>query len=163
MPLNIQLLTVRYAQSKTEINERKSIEYCALSNRVEAGITEQSPSRAAQNDRVLRAACGTPSRDAKRKSQRRNNFDGHRAQTARTKLKNPRAPNHFAPRVPNDQRKTRVSTLPTCCSKPRGRVLRITAFPAETPEDEHSRESARTVVSSKLRVECPDPEALVNG
>src|SRR5436190_10075124 len=65
-------LCVTHDLKRIEINERKSIEYCALSNRLEAGITEQSPSRTAQNDWVLRAACGTPSHDAKRKSQRRN-------------------------------------------------------------------------------------------
>jgi hypothetical protein len=103
--------------AKTEINERKPIEYCARSNRVDAGIFEQSPSRAAQNDGVLHAECGTPTHGAKRKSQRRNNFHGYLAPTPRAKLKKPRAPHHCAPRAPNHTRKTpggsvRLTPLP---------------------------------------------------
>jgi len=47
------------------------------------------------------------------------------------KLKNPRAPNHFAPRVPNHQRKTRDCASLTCCSKSQWGVLSSTAIPAE--------------------------------
>jgi hypothetical protein len=84
---------------RTEINEHKSIEYCTPSDRVEAGIIEQFPSRAAQNDRVSHAACGTPPRSAERNSHGRNNFALSKRKLAQAKLKNPRAPNHFAPRL----------------------------------------------------------------
>jgi hypothetical protein len=107
-----------HAIQKTGINERKPIEYCPLSNRVETAITEQSPSCAAQNHRVVHAECGTPPHDTKRKAHGRNNFEFTERRTPRAKLKNPRAPNHFAPRVPNQQRKT------TCCSKPVWGIVR---------------------------------------
>jgi hypothetical protein len=58
---------MRRPRSKTEINEHKPIEYRPRSKHVEAEIIEQSPSRAAQKDRVLHAQRGTPPRDANRK------------------------------------------------------------------------------------------------
>ena len=59
----------------SSINERKPIEYCVQPIRIDARITEQSRSRAAQNDRVSHANCGTPPPGAKCKSHWRNNFD----------------------------------------------------------------------------------------
>ena len=109
---------------KTDINERKPVEYCPRSNRVEAGITEYSLSRAAQNDRVLLARRRVPPHDAKRSSRVRNKFDGEQRRPAQAKLKNPRAPNHFAPRARNHTRKIRDSASLTCCSKPRGGIVR---------------------------------------
>jgi hypothetical protein len=65
-------------------------------NRVEPGITDQPPPHDAQNEGVSLAACGTPSHDAKPKPHGSNNFDDHRAQTARAKFKNRQPLNHFA-------------------------------------------------------------------
>jgi hypothetical protein len=117
--LNIHLPTLRYKPSKTEINQRKSIEYCAQSNRIEAGIVEQSLSRAAQNDGVLHAECGTPERRAIRKSQHHSNFHAYRAQAPRAKLKNRRAPHHCAPTARNYPRKSHASASSTRRANPR--------------------------------------------
>ena len=116
---------------KTDINELKSIEYCPPSNRAQAEIAAQSPSRAAQNHGVLLTACGTPPHDTTRKSHGRNNFDDHRSQTLRAKPRNHRAPHHLAPTPHNHPRKTRPADFPTNCAKSRGRVLRSWSPPIE--------------------------------
>jgi hypothetical protein len=150
-------LRVTY-DSITEINECKPIEYCARSNRVEAGIFAQSPPHAAQNDRVSHARCGTPPHDAKRKSRARNNFHGHRAQTPRAKLKNPRAPDDCAPRARSHQRKTRASASTTYCPKSRWGIMDSTPLPQNG-----SRARRRPSAAAAIRRSRPPAEPSILG
>jgi len=78
----------------------------------------------------LHAQRGTPPNDAKRKSHGRNNFDGHERKPSQAKLKNPRAPNHFAPEVPQPTAQNpRLGDVPVLRKTPEGNYAQYVPSP----------------------------------